>query len=325
MQEYLASNQIHTPVENIHIISGAQQGIDLAAKILANHGDTIFVEGPTYHGATASFQSRGARIIPIPLEPDGPNLKALEEQLRRHKPKLFYVMPNYQNPTGYSYSANKKQALLDLAKIHRFDIVEDDYLSELSFDDTHSNQPLKAMDRDDLVVYIKSFSKILMPGLRLGLLAAPARLNHALGAAKQFSDISSSSLLQRTLDLYLREQTWLRHIESMRNIYTQRYLTLTQAIAEHLPKSIKYTPPGGGLHLWLQLPPGISGDELFNQCQREDVLITPGSYFAPSGIYDSRFRLSYAAVHQDQIEPGIKTIGRIMANLNTPRNLQPLL
>ena len=325
MQQYLASNQIHTPVENIHIISGAQQGIDLAAKILANHGDTIFVEGPTYHGAIASFQSRGARIIPIPLEPDGPDLLVLEQQLRQHKPKLFYAMPNYQNPTGYSYSTKKKQALLDLANKYQFIIVEDDYLSELSFDDTHSNQPLKALDTDDLVVYIKSFSKILMPGLRLGLLAAPARLNHSLGAAKQFSDISSSGLLQRALDLYLREQTWQLHLESMRRIYTARYETITQAIKEHLPKSVKYFPPGGGLHLWLQLPQGITGDDLFNQCQREDVLITPGSYFAPSGLYDSWFRLSYAAVHQEEIEPGIKTIGRIMANLNTPRNLQPLL
>lgn len=325
MQQYLANADINTPVENIHIISGAQQGIDLTAKILINQADTIFVEGPTYHGAIASFQSRGARIIPIPLEEDGPDLKTLKQQLAQHRPKLFYAMPNYQNPTGYSYSLQKKKALLELAREHQFFIVEDDYLTELCFDDKGSNLPLKALDTNDQVVYIKSFSKILMPGLRLGLLAAPAVLNHDLGAAKQFSDISSSGLLQRTLDLYLREQTWHRHIQSMREIYSERYNLVIEAIAKHLPRDVKFTPPGGGMHLWLQLPQGITGDQLYRQCLGEDVLITPGSYFTPSGLYDQWFRLSYAAVHQDEIEKGVKAIGRAISNLTTPRNLQPLL
>ncbi len=324
MQEYLISNGIHTPVENIHIISGGQQGIDLAAKILANPGDTIFVEGPTYHGAIASFQSRGARIVAIPLEKDGPNLKELRQQLRRHKPRLFYVMPNFQNPTGYSYSTQKKQALLDLAREHQFFIVEDDYLSELSFDHT-SRQPLKAMDSKDQVMYIKSFSKILMPGLRLGLTIAPAPLNHGIGAAKQFSDISSSGLLQRTLDLYLREKTWHQHIQAMQKFYSARCQAALKALAEYLPQEVRFTAPGGGLHLWLKLPQGITGDELYQQCLKEDVLITPGSFFAPSGLYDQWIRLSYAAAGEDEIIKGVKIMGRILKEKNAPHTIQPLL
>ena len=324
MQEYLISNGIHTPVENIHIISGGQQGIDLAAKILANPGDTIFVEGPTYHGAIASFQSRGARIVAIPLEKDGPNLKELRQQLRRHKPRLFYVMPNFQNPTGYSYSTQKKQALLDLAREHQFFIVEDDYLSELSFDHT-SRQPLKAMDSKDQVMYIKSFSKILMPGLRLGLTISPAPLNHGIGAAKQFSDISSSGLLQRTLDLYLREKTWHQHIQAMQKFYSARCQAALKALAEYLPQEVRFTAPGGGLHLWLKLPQGITGDELYQQCLKEDVLITPGSFFAPSGLYDQWIRLSYAAAGEDEIIKGVKIMGRILKEKNAPHTIQPLL
>lgn len=324
MQQYLAGNGISTQVENIHIISGAQQGIDLAAKILVRQGDTIFVEGPTYHGAIASFQSRGARIVSIPLEVDGPDLAALKEELRRQRPKLFYVMPNFQNPTGYSYSEHKKQALLDLAREFNFTLVEDDYLSELSFPGEKISRPLKVMDSGNQVIYIKSFSKILMPGLRLGLLAAPASLNLELDAAKQFSDISSSGLLQRTLDLYLREQSWHQHLQDVGKIYAARYQTATKALARHLPQ-LKYVPPGGGLHCWLQLPEGISGDALHRRCLREEVLITPGSYFAPSGLYNRFIRLSYAAVTEDQIEQGIKIMGRIVAEADTPHTIQPLL
>lgn len=324
MQQYLTKSGVQTRVENIHIISGAQQGIDLAAKILANHGDTIFVESPTYHGAVASFRSRGAKVVSIPLEEDGPDLKVLCQQLRRHRPQLFYVMPNFQNPTGASYSPKKKKALLDLAREYQFTIVEDDYLSELSFDPNFEGKPLKSMDQDDLVVYIKSFSKILMPGLRLGLLVAPASLNRNIGAAKQFSDISSSGLLQRTLDLYLREGTWQQHLEAMRAIYSGRYQAATAAIATHLP-AVQYTPPGGGFHLWLRLPPGITGDELYRHCLREEVLITPGSFFTPSDLYNQHIRLSFAAVTQEEITRGLEIMGKVITEIKAPHTIQPLL
>ena len=324
MQQYLSENGIDTSVENIHIISGAQQGIDLAAKILVNQGDVIFVEGPTYHGAVASFQSRGAKIVPIPLEKDGPDLKSLERQLGRYQPRLFYAMPNFQNPTGYSYSAQKKQALLDLAQKHQFVIIEDDYLSELSYSGK-ARKFLKASDTGDRVMYIKSFSKILMPGLRLGLLVAPPQYNQGIGAAKQFSDISSSGLLQRTLDLFLREQSWQEHIQKMKEIYSGRHRAAINAIREHLPKEIQFSPPEGGLHLWLKLSSGLSGDELYRRCLREDILITPGSYFAPNSRYRQWFRLSYAAVTQEQISRGIALMGKIIREIDTPHTIQPLL
>lgn len=322
--DYLAEGGINTAVDNIHIISGAQQGIDLAAKTLINQGDEIFVESPTYYGALASFQSRGAKIIPIPLEKDGPDLGALTQKLRKHKPKLFYVMPNFQNPTGYSYSRQKKQQLLELAKQHRFFVVEDDYLSELSFSG-RLHSPLRAMDGEGSVVYIKSFSKILMPGLRLGLMVTPPQLNQPLGSAKQFSDISSSGLLQRTLDLYLREHTWQKHLACMRDIYGARYQLVVKAMQQHLPEQVTYTLPGGGLHLWLKLPDAITGDELYKACLQHDVLITPGSYFTPGSRYNHYVRLSFAAVHAEEIEPGMAVIGRELETLGKPSKLQPLL
>ncbi len=194
----------------------------------------------------------------------------------------------------------------------------------MSFDHT-SRQPLKAMDSKDQVMYIKSFSKILMPGLRLGLTIAPAPLNHGIGAAKQFSDISSSGLLQRTLDLYLREKTWHQHIQAMQKFYSARCQAALKALAEYLPQEVRFTAPGGGLHLWLKLPQGITGDELYQQCLKEDVLITPGSFFAPSGLYDQWIRLSYAAAGEDEIIKGVKIMGRILKEKNAPHTIQPLL
>jgi|SRR5690554_326917 len=322
MNQYLQDCGIETSEDSIHVISGAQQGIDLAAKILVNPGDTIFVEGPTYHGAIASFQSRGARIVPVPLQKDGPDMDSLGALLNRHKPRLFYAMPNFQNPTGYSYSRRKKQMLLGLAQEHQFIIIEDDYLSELSFTG-RCHPPLKAMDIQDRVLYIKSFSKILMPGLRLGLLVAPAPLNDRVGSAKQYSDISSSGLFQRTLDLYLREQAWQQHLDNMKEKYGSRYNTAIQAIREHLPQ-VEFTPPQGGFHIWIKLPTGISGVELHRRCLQENVIIIPGSIFTPHGHYGQWIRLSFAACAEDQIRTGISTIGRLLKEQDQP-NIQPLL
>lgn len=317
IRQYLAGNGIQTQVENIHIVSGAQQGIDLAAKVLVSHGETIYVDEPGYHAAIASFRSRGARIIGIPMEPDGPDLNVILQQLNTSKPKFFYTMPTFHNPTGRSYSDHKKAALLKLAMQHKFNLVEVDSMSELAYNDS-AGRPLKAMDTLDQVIYIKSFSKILMPGLRLGLLVAPASLNQEIGAAKQYSDISSSGLLQRTLELFLREQIWHKHIQIMKSIYLARYQEAIQAIARFLPGEIEFTPPGGGLYLWLKLPAGISGDELYNYCLNEDVLITPGSYFSPGRQYNQWIRLSFAAASQGEIARGIEIIGRILAERTKP-------
>ncbi|MTI95940.1 MAG: PLP-dependent aminotransferase family protein [Firmicutes bacterium] len=320
LQEYLATAGVDVKIENVQVISGAQQGIDLAAKTLINHGDEIMVESPTYQGAIASFMSRGARIIEVPLEKDGPDLAAIAYKLRTHRPKLFYVMPNYQNPTGYSYSQMKKEKLLYLAAKHGFTIVEDDYLSEMSFSGP-PRQPLKALDREGAVFFIKSFSKILMPGLRLGVLAVPDQLTATVSAAKQYSDISSSGLLQRTLDLYLRQQAWHKHLQSMKEIYAQRYQVLIGAVETYLPQ-LRFTAPEGGLHLWLQLPDRFDSNSLYELCLQKNVLISPGSYF---GAQQRWFRLSFAAVHEDEIEPGIKLIAQALETLARPASASPLL
>ena len=313
--QYLLNLTIEADPRQIHIISGAQQGIDIATKMLCRHGDTVVVEDPTYPGAMAAILSRGGRPLTVPLTPDGPDLVALEELFSRHKPRFFYCMPNYQNPTGCTWTPAIRQAVLELAHRHQIYIVEDDFLTELNFSQ-HQNTPLKAVDTRGRVLYIKSFSKILMPGLRLGLLLAPPDLVEAAGEAKHLSDITSSGLLQRAFDLYLREGAWQRHLQEMKDIYQLRYQELLIQVQK---LSLKLTPPNGGLHLWLGA--GMDCDQLAQRCLERKVLIIPGSQFSPR--HRNYLRLSFAAVHQGQIKEGIAILADALQTRNP--QISPLL
>jgi len=309
--KYLENYSIKTSMENIQIISGAQQGIDVVSKALLEFGDCVFVESPTYRGAIEAFRSRDARIIGISMEEDGINLDELKQKLYTHKPKLVYVMPNFQNPTGYSYSTDKKQKLLQLCEEYNFFVVEDDSFSELNFTQNES-LPLKTLDAADRVIYIKSFSKVFMPGLRLGFMVVPRKFWNNIVAAKHTSDISTSGLLQRTFDLYLRDNLWQEHLDFMKGIYKERYNIMVEAVEENFPQEVKFKQTGGGLHLWFQLPEGYSASELYNRCLKKNVLISPDSLFYAEKSPDRYFRMSFAAVYKHQIKQGVQVIGNVL-------------
>lgn len=308
---YLENYSIDARVDTIQVISGAQQGIDVVSKALVDFGDCIFVESPTYRGAIEAFRTRGARIVGIPIQEDGIDLDELERKMAVYKPKFIYVMPNFQNPTGYSYSEEKKKKILEAIRGYNTFIVEDDFLSELSFAKERV-LPLKALDSQDRVIYIKSFSKIFMPGLRLGFMVVPKPLCNRILAAKHISDISTSGLLQRTFDLYLREGLWVKHIEYMREIYRERYEVFTNAVEEMFPKGVNYKKPGGGLHMWFSLPEGYSASELYNLCLEKNVLITPGSLFFAENTSQRHFRMSFAGVHFRRIKEGVAVVGEVL-------------
>ncbi len=309
---YLKEYNIETNPENIQIISGAQQGIDVVAKAFAGYGDSIILESPTYTGAIATFKSRGARMVPVPISSDGIDLNRLEECMKVHKPKLLYVMPNFQNPSGYSYSKEKKLKVIALARKYNVLIVEDDYLSDLSFY-SQDNATLKSLDADDSVIYIKSFSKIFMPGLRLGFLVIPRNLYGKILAAKHTSDISTSGLNQRVFDLYLRKGIWKKHIKYMEKIYKERFDIMKACLEKYIvDKGVNYILPYGGLNFWLELPEGYSSDQLYREAAKEDILILPGSIFFIHKKDSRFFRLSIAAVYPEEIEKGIKVLSYVI-------------
>lgn len=209
--------------EDILIVSGAQQGIDIVSKGILNINDNVVVEKPTYGGALSVFKWKKANIFEVPIKEDGIDLDKFEKILQKNNIRCFYTMSYFQNPTGVSYSLEKKKRILELAEIYDFYIMEDDYLSELIYEKSIEYIPFKWLDRNERVIYIKSFSKIFLPGIRLGYLVAPEIFRESLQNSKFNTDITTSSLMQRALDLYIYESKWKENIKALNIEYSKRY------------------------------------------------------------------------------------------------------
>ncbi|SEF54307.1 DNA-binding transcriptional regulator, MocR family, contains an aminotransferase domain [Caloramator fervidus] len=301
--DYLKECGIETQIENVSIISGAQQGIDLVAKALINFNDTIVVESPTYTGAVAVFKNRGANIIEVPILEDGIDIDELEEVLKRHRVKLIYVMPNFQNPTSITYSFEKKLALLNLAQKYNVFILEDDFLTEVNFGNKDA-QPLKSLDFCDRVIFIKSFSKIFMPGLRIAVLVSPLNMSKNLIFLKQNSDISTSSLIQRAFDLYIREGFWTSHLKKLKDIYFERYMIMKENLSKLY--FVDFKEPYGGIHFWIKTD--IDSSILAYFAKKNGVILAPGNVFYLDSRSSNNIRLSFAQTKIDEIKEGIRIL-----------------
>lgn len=309
--KYLRNVNINTCAENLQIISGAQQGIDIVVRALLQHGDYVFTESPTYPGAVASFLANGAKIIDIPMEDDGINIELLEKKLQQFHPKLMYLMPVLHNPTGISYSIAKRNKVIGLAKRHNVIILEDDYVSELSYGEKLM-APLKSIDRADHVIYIKSLSKIFMPGLRLAFLTVPEFLSKKILKVKYITDISTSGFTQRIFDLYLREGYWKKHIGDIRRIYKTQFEFAYQTAQKYFPANINWHNPQGGLTLWLELPENMTSQDFCQKAKENNLLITDGSNFYPYHADKRHIRISFATLSLQEIENGMRILGKMM-------------
>lgn len=295
---YSLENGIEVNLNDIHIISGAQQGIDIISKTLLKFGDNVVVECPTYTGAVAVFRSRGANIIDVPIERDGINLNILEDVVKKNRVKLIYIMTNFQNPTGYTYSEDTKIDLLYLANKYDFYIIEDDYMSELRFYGDNT-LPIKSIDKNNRVIYLKSFSKIFMPGIRLGYIISPANMNMDIQSAKYSTDISTSGLMQRAFDLYLRKRLWHNHIRYLVERYKEKY----DFIVEYLTNNasfIEFVKPNGGIHLWCST--NVDSALFASMLKDEGILIAPGTVFYLDEESTNYFRISFGTVDRDELK-----------------------
>lgn len=308
---YVKRYNIEASAENIQIISGAQQGIDILAKTFLDYGDTVFIEEPTYPGAISVFKSRKAKIVDIPMDEDGISILKLEEKLAEERPKLLYLMPNFQNPTGNTYSQVKKKKVLELAKKYDVLIIEDDCLSDLNYGQGKNNS-LKSLDDEGRVIYIKSFSKMFMPGLRLAFLIIPPRYLKDILLSKYMSDIFTDGLMQRVLDLYFRQEVWERQLNMLKDTYQERYETMINALKQYLPQEVSFVPPGGGLNIWLDLPKELSAKKLHDKALEAGIKIAPGIVFYHNNIVDNKIRLSIAAVSCHEITEGVKRLAKLI-------------
>lgn len=320
---------IKVDADNIQIVSGAQQGIDIIGKVLLNSGDYVITENPTYPGAVAVFKSRGANVIGVPMEKDGINLEILEEKLIKYKPKLIYLMTTYQSPTTISYSKEKMKKLLHLSKKYGVYILEDDSLSALSFSPLKNSITLKSLDTDDMVIYIKSFSKLLMPGLRIGFIISPENILTNIIKAKHTTDISSSGLIQRALQIYFENGEWQKHLNYMKKIYKSKYDVMLKELNNLKKYNIQFTEPKGGLNFWVDLPKNIDGNKLYLECAKKDVLIVPCNLFFLDNENNNSIRISYAATNIEEIKIGFQIIeqciNKILTKGNKKTYINPLM
>lgn len=312
--------------EDIIIVSGAQQGIDIASKGILNINDNIIVEKPTYAGALSVFKWRKVNVFEVPIEEGGINLNKFEKILQKNEIRCFFTMSYFQNPTGISYSIEKKKRILELAQIYDFYIIEDDYLSELIYENSLEYVPFKWLDKNDRVIYIKSFSKIFLPGIRLGYLITPDIFRETLQNSKHNTDITTSSLMQRALELYISDNKWRENIKNLNTEYIKRYTHLRRILDTEFKDILDYLDPKGGLSFYLTLKEEfmINTKELFRRLKEKKVYITPGTMFftgKDEGL-DS-FRIAFYQADIEKIEIGMKIIKEELLDLKL-KNQQKL-
>ena len=308
----LASQGLCTSAESVLVTSGSQQALALAAQVLLRPGDAVIVEGPTYGGALELFRSLGARPIGVPVDRDGMRVEELEPLLQRHHPRLIYTIPNFQNPTGACLSARRRSELLALAERYNVPLLEDDFVGDLRYDG-RALPALKALDPGGRVLYASTFSKMLMPGLRIGFLVTDGPVREAVAAAKHAHDMATSNLLQRALEAYVTVGRYRAHLRRSCRLYRGRRDAALAAVARHLPAATRVDPPSGGLFLWLRLPAGISAAALLPEAVAAGMAFAPGGRFFPDPVDgDGCLRLNFAAQPPEVLERGIERLGRVL-------------
>ncbi len=300
---YFDYYNIETRKEYIQIVSGGQQALDIISKALIDFGDTVITETPTYQGAINSFTSREARIVNISLEQDGIDLWELETKIQVRKPSFLYIMPFNQKPTGITYSRNKKINLLKLASKYNFYIIEDDLGSELSLGE--NSETLKSLDDNDRVIYIKSFSPLFMPGLRLGCIIPPESLFLKIQNIKETTDIATPGLIQRGFTHYLNKNRWKEYYQlTSLNIRKKREKTRDILLGDF--KNIVTFIDSSQSHIfWIKLQKG-SGKTLNELTKKMGVEIIPGETMGKE--YSNYFMLNIKSIPLENIEAGLKIL-----------------
>jgi len=311
----LPARDIHARFEDVIITSGSQQGLDMVGRVLIDPGDSVIVELPTYSGAIAAFHNLQASLVGVPQDADGIDIQALDraaaDLAKQGRPaKFIYVTPNFQNPAGLLMSARRRRELLDTARRHDLVILEDDPYGSIYFEDVTTladTRPIKADDTDDRVIYLGSFSKILVPGLRVAWMVAPNAIAQKVELCKQAADISSGVFDQRIVHGALAGGVIDRIAPGLRAHYQAKRTVMEQALTTHLAGRVKWTSPRGGFFLWIEMP-GIDDRQLFERAIEEKVSFVLGSAFFVNGHGHEFARLAFSGINHEQIQDGIRRL-----------------
>lgn len=310
----LASQGIQTYPPNVLITTGSQQALALICQVLLKPGDVILVEKPTYNLALNLFRVLGLEIVGVPVNEDGLIVEQLEPLLQRHHPRLLYTIPNFQNPSGVCLSGTRRRQLIALAERYNLPILEDDFVGDLRYNG-RSQPAIKALDPRGHVVYVGTFSKILMPGLRLGYVVAEGPLFDRLVQLKQVTDLNTSPLIQQAVNDYVSVGRYQAHLRRSIRRYRQRRDAMLAALKQYLPPEVAVVAPQGGLFIWLRLPAPLSAVALRPLAAAAGVVYAPGSWFFPQADEGEAYlRLNFAVQTPDRIAEGVRRLGGVVWN-----------
>ncbi|EGD53758.1 PLP-dependent aminotransferase family protein [Gordonia neofelifaecis] len=306
--ERLNSAGLATDVDDLLVTTGSQQALTLLATTLVDPGDVVLVEDPGYLAALQCFSLAGARVVPVPTDDDGIIPEALADVAARERPKLLYLVPTFQNPTGRTLPIERRRAVAESAERLGFWIVEDDPYGELRYDGRPVPWIATIPEAGDRTALLGSFSKVVAPGLRIGYLRAPAQLRRACVIAKQAADLHTSTVDQAALAWYLTERDVAAHIERVRDEYRNRRDALLAGLPGALPAGSTWNRPAGGMFVWVRLADGLDASAVLPQAIRRDVAFVPGGPFYAGRQDRSALRMSFTAHPPEEIREGLRRL-----------------
>ena len=303
---------VETTVDNIAITTGSQQAITVAAMLLLEEDSVIITENPSYLGAFAAFKPFATNYVGVNGDEEGMLMDELEETLKNTpKAKMIYVIPNFQNPSGRTWSLERRKKLLELARKYDLPILEDNAYGEVRFEGERVPS-IKSMDTEGRVIYLGSFSKILSPGLRVGWACADEEVILKYELVKNGLDLQSAELAQMQVDEFLNANDLDEHIAKINKVYKERRDLMLKTIDEEFPKEAKYFYPEGGMFIWVELPSHVNTRDLLVKAIDKKVGFVPGGSFYPKGDCESSMRLNFSTMENDKIVEGIKILGKLL-------------
>jgi len=308
----MAKVKVDATIDNILITSGSQQGLDFVARVFIDPGDVIICESPTYLGAINAFKAYEPRFVEVATDNEGMILEELEKALKENENvKFIYVIPDFQNPSGKTWSLERRKGLVELANKYNVAIVEDNPYGELRFEG-EILPALQHFDTEGRVVFLGTFSKILTPGVRLGWICAQPEVLSKFIMVKQGADLQSSTTAQMEVNQLLEDYDLEAHIEKIKEVYKRRKDLMIKTMEQEFPEGVTWTNPQGGLFTWVVLPEHLNARELAVKALEKNVAYVPGGAFFPNGGHENTFRVNYSNMSEERIVEGVKRLGEVL-------------
>ncbi len=306
-----AEDTLGCKVDGILPVTGSTQAMDLLCKALIDPGDVILVENPTFLGNMQCMRLYQANLVPVESDEDGIIISKLEEAIIKHHPKILYTIPTFQNPTGKTLAADRRQPIAELAAKYGVVVAEDDPYRDLRYSG-NALPSIKSFDKEGWVVFLGSFSKIISPGLRVGYMAGDRRILRKCTVGKQSADVHTSNLTQAIVDQFLRRNLLPDHIKSICASYKEQMDAMMEELRQ-FPEGTTYTTPEGGLFIWVELPERLNALDMLNTCVERGVAYVPGTHFFAEGGHENTLRLNFSNSTVEQIHKGMAIIREVIA------------